>query len=241
MDRQTQAQIYLADQRGQSQVDFFNSFHSFNFGQYVAESREPFGALQVLNDDQLKPGRSIGLTVEQNTEVIILPLVGGLEYKSDVGNGFLETGQVQVFSLTGGMSYQISNPYDTEVINYIVIWQSNASPDFQPGLQTINFDLQQENQLLPLFDVNANQRTSPLSFHGYIGRYVGRAEDIYHLERASDGTFIFVLSGAFEVQNRLLHERDGLALSNIKDQTIDWEALSNNALLLLLEVPLDKL
>ncbi|GAB3696280.1 pirin family protein [Spirosoma flavus] len=240
MDRQTQAQIFLADQRGYSQIDFFRSFHSFNFGQYVAESREPFGALQVLNDDQLNAGRSMSLTVDQNTEVIILPLVGGLEYKSDVGNGFLETGQVLIFSLTGGMIYQISNPYDTEVINYLVIWQSNTSPDFYPGVQVINFDLQRSNQLLPLFDVNPDQQTRVLSFRGYIGRYEGRKDDVYKVAKASNGAFLFVLSGAFEVQNRLLHERDGLSLSNIQGQTVDWEALSNDALLLLLEVPLDR-
>ena len=53
MNTQTEAQIYLADQRGRSETDFFRSYHTFNFGQYVAEGRAQFGPLHLLNDDTL--------------------------------------------------------------------------------------------------------------------------------------------------------------------------------------------
>ena len=241
MDTQTQAQIYLADQRGCSQVAYLRSMHCFNFGQYVAEGRQPFGTLQLLNDDMLKPGHGVTMAMDANTEVIILPLVGGLEYKSSVGDGFLEAGQVQRFSLTNGMSYEIINPYETEFINYLVIWLVNSSAHFTPGLAQIPFDLQIKNKLLPLFDPT-NATTNGPAFRGFIGRYDGRAEDVYELHPSADpssrGVFVFILSGAFEVQNRLLHERDGLALMAIQDTIVDFEALSNEALLLVLDVPL---
>lgn len=44
----------------------------------------------------------------------------------------------------------------------------------------------------------------------------------------------FVLQGTFEVENRLLEAKDGLALWNTAN--IELEALSNEAILLLLEV-----
>ena len=44
--------------------------------------------------------------------------------------------------------------------------------------------------------------------------------------------FAFVIDGVFEVQDRLLHARDGLALSNFK--AIDFEALSNESVILLI-------
>ncbi|MBD2755100.1 pirin family protein [Spirosoma validum] len=241
MDTQTQAQIYLADQRGTSQIDHFRSYHNFNFGQYFDESRQPFGALQLLNDDLLKAGHSVRMQVEGNTEVVLIPLVGGLEYKSDVGDGFLETGQAQIFSLTSGMAYEIINPYETEWINYVVIWLANTSPAFSAAFQKFPFDLQTKNELLPLFDEN---NTKPEQvFCGFIGRYDGREEGIYKVsesqpDQPARGVFVFVLSGAFEVQNRLLHERDGLALLDIQNNVVDFEALSNDALLLLLEVPI---
>jgi hypothetical protein len=231
MDTQTEAQIYLSDQRGCSQADYFQSFHNFNFGPYFDESRTPFGALQLLNDTTLKPERSIGMRVEENTEVSIIPIVGGLEYKSDVANGFLEPGQVQTFSLTSGMNYEISNPYETELINYIEIWLiTNNFGNVTPKSVQTSFDLQTPNTLLPLFS-----KTS--SAYGFIGKFDGRQDSVYQLNNSANGVFVFVLSGAFEVQNRLLHERDGLAMSHIQDNLVDFEALSNEALIMLLEVP----
>ena len=127
MDTSTQAQLYLSDQRGCSQTDFFRSYHVFNFGPYTAEAREPFGTLRVLNDNTLAAGHSVTMRVEQPTDVLILPLLGGLEYKSESGNGFLETGQAQLFSLSSGMDYTINNPYRTESINYLEIWLTSVS------------------------------------------------------------------------------------------------------------------
>ena len=50
-----------------------------------------------------------------------------------------------------------------------------------------------------------------------------------------NGFFAFVIEGAFELEGRLLHARDGLALWNL--EKIEWEALSGGAILLVLQVP----
>ncbi|MBC6988212.1 hypothetical protein H9I52_00875 [Hymenobacter sp. BT491] len=46
--------------------------------------------------------------------------------------------------------------------------------------------------------------------------------------------FAFVVTGAFEVEGRLLHKRDGLALWYV--QEVELKALSNDALVLVLEL-----
>ncbi|GAB4043602.1 pirin family protein [Spirosoma jeollabukense] len=235
MDTQLQAQLYLADQRGCSQRDYFRSYHSFSFGQYADEHKMPFGALQVVNDDTLTAGNRIRMQVESDTDVVILPIVGGLEYKSSLGDGFLEAGQVQIFSLANGMSYEIINPYETELINFVQIWLTNNSSDFTPGLGQTSFDLSNKNNLLSAFSVNENALRS----RGFIGKFDGRNDGIYPLENPeTTGVFVFVLSGVFEVQDRLLHERDGLSLTNGQEPVIEFEALSNDALVLLMEIPL---
>jgi redox-sensitive bicupin YhaK (pirin superfamily) len=237
MDTSTQAQLYLSDQRGCSQTDFFRSYHVFNFGSYVAEARNPFGTLRVLNDNTLAAGHGITMQVEQHTDVLILPLLGGLEYESTTGNGFLETGQAQLFSLRSGMDYVINNPYETESINYLEIWLTNSSPAFTPTIIQMPVDLSVDNKLMALFSVNHTGSVSTQQGQDFIGRYAGRAEDSYHPRQRENGVFVFVLSGVFEVQNRLLHQRDGLSLTNVQNGEVDFEALSNDAVLLLLEVP----
>ena len=176
MDTATQAQLYLSDQRGCSQTDFFRSYHVFNFGPYTAEARDPFGTLRVLNDNTLAAGHGITMRVEQPTDVLILPLLGGLEYQSAVGNGFLEAGQAQTFSLSSGMDYAINNPYETEAINYLEIWFTNSSPAFTPGIDQTHFDLSVDDTLLPVFTVNeaGSASTQQRGFHWSVYRSGGR-------------------------------------------------------------------
>ena len=240
MDTQTQAQLYLADQRGCLQIDYFRSYHSFNFGQYNAENRQPFGSLQMLNDDTLTAGHTIKMQVAENTDILILPIVGGLEYKTSLGTGFLEAGQATVFSLSNGMDYEIINPYEAELINFLQIWLPNTSSDFSPKIQQTSFDLTDKNKLIPIFFLNSTGLNHNRGSSGFIGKYDGRKDGIYQAKKGIQptGIFVFILSGVFEVQNRLLHERDGLSLMNIQNEDVEFEALSNNAILLLMEIPL---
>lgn len=226
--KQTTAQIYLADQRSCSQMDWFRSFHTFNFGSYFHENKKPFGALQLLNDDTLAAGKSLKMAVESNIEVIILPLVGGFEYKNNMGQGYVETEQALYIALETGMTYEIINPYETELINFLQIWikHEGISP-FISKNETLSFNFNNKNQLLSIHH--------PLSKNAFfIGKYEGRAEDEYILKNSSNSVFVFIIEGAFEVANRLLEIRDGIALSNI--ETVEFEALSNDAIILLLEI-----
>ena len=62
----------------------------------------------------------------------------------------------------------------------------------------------------------------------------GREESIYKVKNAGNCLYIFVIEGAFEVDNKLMEARDGLAIWNADE--IEFEALSNDAMLLIFEV-----
>ncbi|MBE9466464.1 pirin family protein [Dyadobacter sp. UP-52] len=235
MITQTEGQIYLAGQRGCSQLSWFRSFHTFNFGLYQDHNREPFGNLKVLNDDTLAAGKSFKMQLAENTEMILLPVVGAVEYTNSLGEtGILEAGQMQIFSAAEGMEYEISNPYEKELINFIQIFLKNNQYPFVPKVQEINIDLENRNQLFPLFSPGQNGLTTHQETFGFIGKYSGRKEDLYHLKNPENGIFVFIIEGAFEVQNRLMETRDGLSLRNLDE--LEFEALSNDAIILILEV-----
>ncbi len=235
MDTKTQAQIYLADQRGCSETTDFRSYHTFNFGRYVDESRQPFGRLCLINDDMLRADMSLSMQVEQKVDVILIPVSGGLEYTHELSNdtptsGYLEPGQVGILPLEKGMGYRVSNPYETEMINFLQIWLNNPSIGDTPAINLIGFDLTTKNTLLPLA-VSSGKRL-------FIGQYGGREEGGFVAESAGETQriFVFVLQGTFEVANRLHHEKDSLALTVESGYTLEFEALSNDAILLLMEV-----
>jgi hypothetical protein len=74
--------------------------------------------------------------------------------------------------------------------------------------------------------------------NGFIGKFTGREEAVYRLSDPRNGLFAFVLQGAFELQYRLLHAGDGLGLWELPEAEL--EALSNDAIILMVEVPLQE-
>ena len=49
--------IHKADTRGRSLYDWLDSHHTFSFDEYFDSERINFGALRVLNDDRVAPGK----------------------------------------------------------------------------------------------------------------------------------------------------------------------------------------
>ncbi|MCF2446297.1 pirin [Dyadobacter sp. CY345] len=239
MIAQTEGQIYLAGQRGVFQLSEFRSFHTFNFGSYQDESRAPFGSLETLNDDTLAAGKSFVMKLEKNTESILIPVVGAVAFQNSLGEKrFLEAGQFQIFSTDKPVDYEISNPYETELVNYIQIRLKNNQPQLYTKTQEGSFDLQKRNQLIPIFSPAHAGLKVQQEAYGYIGKYGGREEGVYHIKNPENGIFVFIIEGAFEVQNRLLETRDGLSLLNLEE--LEFEALSNDAIILILEINVDK-
>ena len=227
---QTDAQIYLESLRGQFQTDGFRSFRTFNFEEYRAADRGPFGTLEVLNDEMLMPECSQELRVEQACQVILLPVVGAIEVEEKGREPrFVNSGEALYLLASPDEVYTITNPYPDEAINYLQIRINDNSFLSTPmpfaGV-TVQFDLSEKNVLLPVRGHNHNGSSA----HLFIGQYDGREEGIFTSWNTNHSAFIFVIEGAFEVQNRLLERRDALALGNA--EAIEFEALSNGAILL---------
>ena len=225
---QTDAQIYLESLRGKFQTDGFRSLRTFNYGEYRAPDRGPVRTLEVLNDETLMPECSCALQVDKFCQVILLPVVGAIEVEEKGREPrFVNSGEVLFLLASPDKHYTITNPYPDEAVNYLQIRINDgeflSTPMSLSGI-TVQFDLSEKNVLFPVRGYNGS------SAHLFIGQYDGREEGIFTSWNADHSAFIFVIEGAFEVQNRLLERRDGLALGNA--DAIEFEALSNGAILL---------
>lgn len=223
----TEAQIYLQSQRGQFQAEGFRAFYTFNFGHYKAVNREPSGHLLALNDETLLPQCSHKVTVNKSVQIILLPLVGAIEIEKGKGAlTFVDSGESISMIITPDDSFTITNPYPDQAVNYL---QIRVLPgDFSSRSNMTNtFNLARKNTLIPILNTAGNDGNC------MIGKYEGRQDDVYFPKNTANQAFIFIIEGAFEVQNRLLEKRDGLSLRNVKE--IEFEALSDNAIILILE------
>jgi quercetin 2,3-dioxygenase len=226
---QIPAQMYKSETRGLFKSEKHNCFATFNFGHCQDLSRKPFGSLQILNEIILAPQQSVARVIKEKTNVIILPLFGGIEYKDNLGNEeFLRVEQIQITGADDVMSFEISNPYENENVSYLQIDFQMDEQQFKNCFQQSEIDFNNRNKLIPLFEI---EKTI-----GFIGVFDGRKEGFYSLKNPENGIFVFIINGAFEVENRLLEAKDGLSMKEIN--RIEWEALSENAILLVFEVSL---
>lgn len=229
MIAQIPAQIYKSEARGFFNSDKFNCFATFNYEQYQDLSRSAFGSLQILNEVILAPQERVSRFINSNTNVIILPLFGGVEYKDNLGNAeFLRVEQIRVLSADDDVTVELFNPYENENVSYLEINFEMGKQYFKNYFQQYVVDFSKRNKLNPLFEIERGL--------GKIGVFEGRRKGKYALKNKNNGVFVFVVNGAFEVEDRLLEAKDGLSLSKIA--AVEWEALSENAILLVMEVPL---
>ena len=230
----TPEQIYLADQRGISENDRSICWSTLNYGQYQHPERQAYGTLLTLNDELFMPGYQDDYHTGQAVWVVIIPITGEVVYQPASGKPLtIDVGHVYVNYVPGGTAFKLINPYVDDRINFLYL-------EFKAGELSLTGDTvhlydfsfkDQENQLIPvnIFDSSPN-----LPFTLHIGQFGGREEAVFQPENSDSLFFTFVIAGAFELQGRLLHQRDGLALWNLKEA--DMEALSNNAVILVMEI-----
>jgi hypothetical protein len=224
------SKIFLADERGLNENEWFRSWNTFNFGKYQLEHKKSVGNLVVLNDDTLAPGRSLSLMVEEDFSIVIIPVIGAVEYKDTTGiTQLIAAGQTICIQAKAGLQYEVTNPIAEIAVNFIQLWIKGGHENSNTGLYTygdVNANL---NQLIPVLNTNST------AYGIYIGKFSGRGEVTYNSPKSKSTLFVFVLAGAFEVEGCLLHDRDGLAM--FEKSKAEMEALSNDAIILCIELP----
>jgi len=234
MIQQSKGKIFLADQRGLNETASFRSMNTFNFGKYFNEHKQAFGDMYVLNDDTLAGGYAVKMLIEEDSFIILVPVAGAIEYKDNHGNkNIIAAGQVQAVWLYRGCVMEINNPFSDQPVNFLQLW-FRANKPIQPRfLQLITYNDVNENlnSLVKALPIDLDTNTLP--FELAIGKFSGRGETVYHPASQNNRIFVFVIEGAFEVEGRLLHAGDGLALWEAKEA--EMEALSNDAIILVIE------
>lgn len=220
-----QAKIFLAEERGVTETGWFRSYSTFNFGNYYNEHKTAAEKLYVCNDDMLAGGKSFSLSVDEDTLLYILPVAGAVSYrKNDCAAQLINSGEVFSAILFKGDVFEISNPYEHELVNFLQLWIKKG------GLVAV------QEQLLA-FNIHTAKNTMvtiPLVFPVSIAQLDGRNELIYTPVVKDNCVFSFVIQGAFEVEGILLHPKDAAAFWNYEQ--VEMEALSNNAIILLIEM-----
>lgn len=223
----SQGKIFLSDQRSVTENERIKRYSTFNFDNIYNPAKEPIGNLYALHDDMLAPNASINFFHREQGHVIIIPVLGSIRYfDEDDNQSDIEVGKSAMIFHRESSFFKLQNPYPDATISYLIIAikseeEHTSSPSF------LDIDLSKPNQL----DIITSDA---VPFKIGVGRFKGKGENEYSLS-PSCTLYAFVLSGVFEIDGRLLQERDGIALW--ATDKIEMEALSNDAILLTIELP----
>lgn len=214
-------QIFVADQRALEENSTYRRYSVFN------SIDNPLGAQCTANDEMIAAGGMVQIEIKHDAYFVLLPITGEVILSTEGHAAHVDAGQSYTCFAKAGSTIELTNPYEDHWINflYLQICTDNSSP--YKSLTAFDFG-ETRNQLIDIF------KDDELPFALHIGMFSGRGETLYHTRSLESRFFAFVVTGAFELQGRLLHERDSLALWNLAEA--DMEALSNNAVMVVLEV-----
>jgi quercetin 2,3-dioxygenase len=217
------AKIFLAEERSVTETEWFRSYNTFNFGNNYNEHKTPVEKLYVCSDDTLAGSRSFTLTVNEPTQIMLLPVVGAVEFKKNDNETLLiNSGQLLHTFVTNGDVFEITNPYPAELVNFLQFWIKGEEA---AATQIFSFNIDDNKNKLQ------HVTAKPLL---HIVKLNGRKEIIYNPSQKGNCVFAVAVQGAFETEGILLHPRDGVAFWNYTQ--IETEALSNDAIIILMEV-----
>lgn len=202
--------------------------HELYGSRFFRPETDSFSGLQSFNDEFLESAEERSFNVTANMSTVIIPITGDLIYKENRIRQTTEVnvGQLLVVDCPSSLRFTIINPFKDQEINFLLLKIENQriSGDTSMFIHDFEFDLA-VNELLEI--------TKKCPYKISIGQFDGRSETEYLLDGSS--FFCFALSGAFEINGRLLHPKDALALWDTGK--VELEALSNNAVLVAIELP----
>ncbi|QJP35298.1 pirin family protein [Nonlabens sp. Ci31] len=232
--------LHKSDSRGHANHGWLNSFHSFSFASYHDPDRMSFGVLRVLNDDTVAGGMGFGAHPHSNMEIISIPLYGDLKHQDSTGRkAIIKNGDIQVMSAGTGITHSEKNASQKEDVKFLQIWVIPNQQNVTPRYDQITLDPKnRHNQLDQILSPNPEDAGVWIYQDAWfnLGTFEKGTKGAYEINKSGNGVYAFVLKGSFKIGDQEINHRDGLAIWDTS--SFEWTSLSENAEILLMEVPL---
>jgi redox-sensitive bicupin YhaK (pirin superfamily) len=232
--------FHKSDTRGIADHGWLLAKHSFSFAGYQNRNRMHFGALRVLNDDEVSEGIGFPEHPHDNMEIITIPLEGEVAHKDSMGNAAtISAGQIQIMSAGTGIYHSEYNPSSTNKTKLLQIWvfpnKQNVTPRYQEIDVKATQILNEWNQIVsPNVDDAGGWIHQDAWFS--LGEMEANTSKFYTFKGGNTGIYIFVIEGKLIVDEQILARRDGMGVSETKEVPISF---LENSKVLIMEVPLE--
>ena len=232
--------LHKSETRGHANHGWLDSHHTFSFANYHNPERMNFGALRVLNDDQVAPGMGFGTHPHDNMEIVSIPLEGDLEHKDSMGTkAVIKQGDVQIMSAGTGIFHSEYNKNKDQKVKFLQIWVFPNQRNVEPRYDQISLDKDKlSNNLYQVLSPNPEDEGMWIHQNAWfhMGNLDSGTELKYELKDRSNGVYAFILEGNATINEQDLEKRDGLGVWDTDDITIKSKS---DTRILLMEVPMN--
>ncbi|NVK57693.1 MAG: pirin family protein [Alteromonadaceae bacterium] len=209
--------IRKADERGQVNLGWLQSQHSFSFGHYYNEDYMGHGPLRVINQDVVQPGGGFSEHGHANMEIISYVLKGELAHKDSEGNeSVIRPGDVQKMSAGTGIRHSEFNHSKDELVEFLQIWVVPNKVNVAPGYVQQHFTQLAEPASEPTLILSPMGEKNSLKIHQDVKVYAGTLSGTSqwrHTPGSSRQGWLQIIDGNTLVNKEPVGPGDGVALA----------------------------
>lgn len=206
-----------AAERGRTNIDWLDSWHSFSFGDYYNPQWMGFGPLRVINDDIVHSGGGFGTHPHHDMEIITYVVSGALEHKDSLGTGsVIRRGEVQRMTAGTGIRHSEFNPSANEAVRLLQIWITPDKKGLEPSYEQRTIGDDQKQGRLRLI-ASKNSRDGAVTINQDADVYAALLkpnEKLSHPLRPGRTAWVQVITGNVAVNGTSLQAGDGAAIEN---------------------------
>lgn len=191
--------IRKAHSRGQADLGWLKSQHSFSFGSYYDPAHMGISALRVINDDRVAPSAGFDTHGHRDMEIISYVISGTIAHKDSFGHiNTLPAGEFQLMSAGKGIYHSEFNASNTEPLHFLQIWVQPDTLGIEAGYQQKAFT--QIQPLTPVITPTGADNTLKVQQDVTVYRLVLNAgEQVALATKAERHVYVQVIEGVLEL------------------------------------------
>ena len=227
--------IQRAGERFCADHGWLKSCFSFSFAEYYDPRNLNWGALRVLNDDNIAPASGFPTHPHKDMEILTFVLSGQLEHKDSIGNeGTVKAGGVQYMSAGTGVRHSETNPSASEPLHLVQMWVLPGRKGVKPSYGQCDFKPADRHNKWLLVASGIPGETAPVTLTQNASFRVARLDNgvlDYSFGQSRLG-FLFVADGNVAANGAQLSSGDAVRIGGVPSV-----ALSGSGEVLLWDVP----
>jgi quercetin 2,3-dioxygenase len=217
-------EIRRSNERGFADHGWLKSFHTFSFADYFDPKHVEFGALRVINEDSVAPGKGFGTHGHRDMEIISYVLEGALAHKDSMGSeSVIRPGDVQRMSAGRGVMHSEYNPSPTEGVHFLQIWIQPNQRGIEPSYEEKRFSAEEKRGKLRLI-ASADRAEGSVLIHQDARIHAGLFDgaETAKLDVASNRrVYVHVARGKIRANGAELGTGDALKLTDSSELLLD--------------------